>query len=396
MNKLSPDDQLLCAVVVLHPTAEELAQIDALLPQVNDWERTITLLTQHGSAPLLHVKLPHLANAHCIPPQWVAHVQQVYFKALSRGMLLYNLFREVVAELQKHNIEIIVLKGAYLSECVYGDIALRQFSDIDILVREADGPRSIEALRGIGFVPWASKGLSEFIDAHSDFVHYSPMQKGDVSVEIHIKLHSRSKKYNLSIPHVWERSVPCVIQGMEVRALCTEDLLMHLCVHADKHFEKNELSLKSINDFVAIIGHLPENFDWMSFMTLCVQYNCRETVCSFLVLVGQYYPTALPPNYCPSFKLYLTAEKRAKFEQYLRGEIQLEEHSHSQSAVPGHLNSLRNIKSKRVLARYLFEVILPGKSFMLQKYRLHRNVFSRNFWWLWYGYRWWVGIKGVF
>lgn len=395
MNKLTPDDQLLCAVVVLKPTAQELAQIDALLPQVQNWERTITLLTQHGSAPLLHVKLPLLANAHCIPPQWVAHVQQVYFKSLSRGMLLYNLFREVVTALQQHNIDIIVLKGAYLSECVYGDIALRQFSDIDILVHEADGPRSIDILRNIGFVPWESKGISEFIDAHSDFVHYRPMQKGDVSVEIHIKLHTRSKKYKLSIPHIWERSVPCVIQGLQVRALCTDDLLMHLCVHADKHFEKGELSLKSMNDFVAIVAQLPDNYDWMNFLTMCAEYDCRPTVCSILVLVGRYYPTAIPRNFCAGFKLYLSTETTEKFERYLRGEIQCESSTQPQSAVPGHLNSLRNIESKRLFVRYLLEVIVPGKSFMMQKYRLHRNFFTRRFWWLWYGYRWWVGVKGL-
>jgi len=50
----SPDDNLLLSVVCLEPKPNELEHINDLLPQVQDWEQVVSLLTQHGSAPLLY------------------------------------------------------------------------------------------------------------------------------------------------------------------------------------------------------------------------------------------------------------------------------------------------------------------------------------------------------
>jgi hypothetical protein len=33
---------------------------------------------------------------------------------------------------------------------------------------------------------------------------------------------------------------------------------------------------------------------------------------------------------------------------------------------------------------------------MIEKYGLAPNPLKGAFWWLWYPYRWWVGVKGVF
>lgn len=405
MQQLSPDNELLCAVVVLKPTAHQLAHIDALLPQIHNWDNTFLLLTKHGSAPLLHVKLAQLQNARCIPQHIQSLLQQVYFKSLSRGMLLYNLFGEVVAALQKHAIEIVVLKGAYLSECVYGDIALRQFSDLDLLVHDADGPKSIEVLRGIGFEAWDSHGVSDFVDAHSDFVHYKPMQRGDVSVEIHIKLHTRSPKYKLSISDMWSRSIGCNIQGLQVRVLCLEDLLMHLCIHADKHFEKGEIQLKSFNDIVNLLEQMKTGFDWVRFEAMCNQYRCEKVVFKYFVLVVRYYQAYLPQELYQKYAYCVDADTESRFVGYLQGES-FEEHGRK-SAVPGHINSLRNIKNPWTFAVYLKEVLFPSKAFMLEKYglapqpvrqssrRSPMGGFKSRCWWLWYVYRWGVGVKGV-
>jgi len=50
---LIPDDNLFLSVVTLAPTAQELEHINQMLPQVQDWEQVVSLLTQHGSAPFI-------------------------------------------------------------------------------------------------------------------------------------------------------------------------------------------------------------------------------------------------------------------------------------------------------------------------------------------------------
>ena len=403
--QLTTEDKLLLAVVSIEPSEVELQYIDSLLPLIQRWDYAMRLLTQHGSAPLLYVKLPHLQHAHCIPLHWTSHLQQVYYKSLSRGMLLYRVFVEVVQELQKHNIDMIVLKGAYLSECVYPDIALRQFTDIDLLVHERDGLRCLELLQNTGFVPWASQGISAFVDAQSDFAHYRPLQKGDVSVEIHIKLHTRSKKYKLSVPHMWERSVPCVIQGLQVRTLCTEDLLMYLCVHALIHFQKGDLNLKSMNDLVIILHTLPDTFDWKKFSSLCKLYACENSVRTVFQLLSHYYRAPLPTDVAFVFEHQVSDATLMQFQKYLTGQIDKQKSNPSASSTSTHINNLRNIKNPRLVMQYLFEIIFPSKAFMIEKYGLHSgselpkrhvNIQKSTCWWLWYPYRWFTGLRALF
>jgi len=59
-------------------------------------------------------------------------VQQAYYKTLTRGMVLYKGFANVASAFNEAGIKLVALKGVYLSECLYGDIALRQFSDITV------------------------------------------------------------------------------------------------------------------------------------------------------------------------------------------------------------------------------------------------------------------------
>jgi hypothetical protein len=44
--------------------------------------------------------------------------------------------------LESHGIAAIPFKGPTLAESVYGNLALREFSDLDILVRQSDFPRA--------------------------------------------------------------------------------------------------------------------------------------------------------------------------------------------------------------------------------------------------------------
>jgi hypothetical protein len=53
-------------------------------------------------------------------------------------MVLYRQLKEILIEFNKNNIPVILLKGAHLAQFVYGNIALRLMSDIDLLVKKED------------------------------------------------------------------------------------------------------------------------------------------------------------------------------------------------------------------------------------------------------------------
>ena len=82
------------------------------------------------------------------------------------------------------------------------------------------------------------------------------------------------------------------------------------------------------------------------------------------------------------------------------------------SLVSAHLENLKNISNFTDYIRYLFNILFPPMEFMIEKYGLTPNPLKGAkdktargkssplgvrgpLWFLWYPYRWWVGVKGV-
>jgi hypothetical protein len=118
-------------------------------------------------------------------------------------------------------------------------------------------------------------------------------------------------------------------------------------------------------------------------------------------------PTVIVENY----NFLLTEKDEQLFLEYLKGDFG------AFSAVPQHVVNLKKLSILSDRFRYVWDILLPPKEFMIQKY-LNQLIINnekliikektfRNrlliinyqllikFWWLWYPYRWWVGVKGM-
>lgn len=396
---LTPEDKLLLSVVKLYPSTEELEYMNALIPQITDWEVFTKSIIAHGSAPLLFKKLCLLGNAQLIPVDVITKLQQAYYKTLTRSMVLYEGFIKVVGAFTAADIQVVSLKGVYLSECLYGDIALRQFSDIDMLVREEDGEKCLEILSGMGFIPYTTN-MTEFIDSQAEIVHYKPMVKGDISVEVHIRLHRKSKQYNIKTARFINNAIPVTINKTEVYALQLYDLLIYLCVHLDKHFGGGYVQMKCFNDIVNLLSINEKVIDWQLFIDACRLHECEELVFKYLVMVNRFYQVPLPQNILTSYSNLLKIADVERFMYYLH-DVEIKKYH-----VTTHLENMSGTKSLSDKLRYFIELAFPPKKFMIEKYGNKFIIYNLQFiitkrnkirlpWWMLYPYRWGVGVKGV-
>lgn len=405
--QLSAEDKLLLAVVNLHSTANELEQINNLLPQVQDWERVLHLLIQHGSAPLLYSKLSVL-NADVIPARVKDQLKQVYYQTLTRSMLLQNALTQVLELLGKNYIKVVALKGAYLSQELYGDIALRQQSDIDILVSETDGIKAVNLLREQGFRPY-DPSVSEFIASQTEIVHYPSLVKNGVSVEVHIRLHRKNKAYAIDTAAMIQQAVAYKTSGVEAYGLSLYDLLVHLCVHIDKHFEGGHIQMKCFNDIINLLRTKKTEIDWQQLIERTRIHKSEKLVFKYLLLTAEFYSFVLPVEITEAYSPTLSHTDRERFLDYLHCIY------HKKYHVNTHWQNIREIKSFSKQVRYFLELIFPPKEFMIAKYLAPQppkggvksadgafvtssnyHIITSKYWWLWYGYRWWVGLKGIF
>jgi len=382
---MSPEDKLILSCVKIKPSPAELDQLNQLIPLVEDWDYLAKTIIDRGIAPLLYIKLSLLANSHLIPKPITAKLQQSYYITLSRSTILYEHFKLLAGQFLANGIELIALKGIYLSEWLYQDIGLRQMSDIDLLVKPEDGEKALEVLAGMGY---QSNGEDESDSdvKYGEVVHYTPLVLNGVAIEVHIKLHQDNEKYRVLVAKLWENATPVTVNNIKVLTLNAYDLLIHTCIHLDKHFQQGHVQFTCFSDVTNLLEQNSDTFDWVELENTCKLYNCDKEVFKYILLVNKYMQATVPAAIISKYTNTLTIKEEELFLKYLSGFIGFTTGMHR------HFGNFQHITSFQDKVRYFFRIIFPTKKFMLTKFQLKNPGLV----YFYYPYRYFIGLKGIY
>jgi hypothetical protein len=206
-----------------HPAEEAALLITCLrelpcdIPEDTNWETLLGLAEQNGVLPLLYRTLLAL-NAN-MPGFFRDAARECRAAAKSLGAELEALLHGFA----ENAIEVLPLKGPALALALYGDVALRQSNDVDLLVRRDDFPRA-EAL----FLHWGFTALGALSEHDRRFL------RGGLLVELHFELAS-PRFFPFDIDGIWSRSRHIDFCGKPARAMSNIDLVLYLCAHGLKH-----------------------------------------------------------------------------------------------------------------------------------------------------------------
>jgi len=142
----------------------------------------------------------------------------------------------VLDHLSALNIEALPYKGVALAESVYGDIALRQPGDIDLLVRAKDFLRIKAAAAGLGYTPHMPLTPAEeraYLISGYECAFDSPA--GRNLLEVQWALQPRFYAVDLDMEDLFNRAITIMVAGRQMKTLSPEDLLLVLSIHAAKH-----------------------------------------------------------------------------------------------------------------------------------------------------------------
>ena len=92
---MNPENQIILLSSKLHPSDEDMEELNRQLPLVDDWEEAVRSLIARGVGPLFYSKLSQLPHGAAIPAEAVEMLRQSYYRTLSRGMVLQDVFRKV-------------------------------------------------------------------------------------------------------------------------------------------------------------------------------------------------------------------------------------------------------------------------------------------------------------
>ncbi len=212
------------------------------------WPKLLHLAEDHGLVPLLAERVKNL------DPSFVSREIRatLYESRRSHAVFALQLTAELFCLLQRFaeaGLETLLTKGPALSVRCYGDPGMRQYGDLDLIVREKDIRRATQAMLDLAYEPRVPLTA---IDAKKIPGEYAFQKPGtDLLVEFHTERTFRYHPRRLLIERLFERRASVTIDGRDVPALSLEDELVLICVHGAKHFWER---LMWIADVAALIS----------------------------------------------------------------------------------------------------------------------------------------------
>ena len=244
------------------------AQIEPLVSEDLNWDWLLRASLHHGMMPLLYLGLLK-ADLASLPDSVWQELEELYKRNVVRALWLSGELQECLNQLAAYGIAALPYKGPVLAAAAYGDVASRQYADLDILVRRHEALRARELLVSQGYYHELQLNAAQetaFLAAQSAYALTRPSGR-DVLVELHWRFFEAYFSASLISEELWHRAVPLSLLGQDVLTPAPEDLLLVLCMHGTKHGWQR---LGWVCDVAWLLSAYPE-LDWPA-----VQDRARE------------------------------------------------------------------------------------------------------------------------
>ena len=258
-----------------------------MLQQPLDWVRLLQLACTHGVLPCLYRSLL-TTGPDIVPQDGLTALRHPFQANAQRNLFLAGTLLKLLRLLEAHGIAALPYKGPVLAALAYGNVALRQFGDLDLLVRPQDADRAKALLWAQGYRWLDGRTPTRFPRLLKVYELISPDRH--VLVELRWALTSATFFFPLDPAPLWTRLETVSLLETPVRSLAPEDLLLILCVHGAKHHWS---WLGWICDVAAVLQAVPQ-LDWARCMAQASQLGGRRILALGVRLAHDLLGTGLP------------------------------------------------------------------------------------------------------
>jgi predicted nucleotidyltransferase len=308
-STFSPEFDLILACCNDDSGGPGSARIQQILGHGVDWERLLQLAQHHGLVPLVYrclstaVGVAQSASLEGLRQQDKQNAHQTLWLTVE----LLSLYRHLAAR----GLEVLPYKGPVLAEILYGNVTLRQFSDLDLLVRAHDLPRIKAALADLGYAPGLRlTQAAERAYLKSGYEYTFDGARGRNLLEIKWRILPQFYAIGFDVDDFFQRAVAVAVQGQRFRTLCDQDLMLVLCVHAAKHAWKQ---LSWLCDIAQLARS--RSLDWAALRIQAARLGIERIVAVSFLVAYKLLGAAVPAQ--------LDVERDAKTESLAQRIVQL-------------------------------------------------------------------------
>ena len=280
------DSLLLCTRPRVDSDASK--RILALATTGPDWEALMTAAAEHSLTPVFCKNLE--ANAReALPSSWRERFTEEFLRNSCRNLALTAELIRVLEAMAKHVVFATPYKGPVLAAQAYGDAAMRQFSDLDIIVPQREIIAAHGAMLALGF-QCVIPGLDTPHAFRRIPGQYAYRKEPGTLVELHTERTLRYFPRGLNLGELCERRENVTVAGRQVLTFSLEDTLLLLSVHGSKHIWER---LGWIAD-IAALTNASRPLDWALALDRARRWGIQRMVILGAGLATRLFDTPLP------------------------------------------------------------------------------------------------------
>ena len=310
---LSDELKFLIACCQTEPSVDDMAFIHSYLSLITNYQSLITTATQHGILPLIHKTIKNLDSRYhelqsdslssSRNTQHVAHstllleLKTQYMIISQRNMLMSAELIKIMKLLKENQIEALAFKGPALSQMAYGDITLRQYVDLDVLVKKEDIYKIDTLLKDRDYQRFLEMTPTQekvYLKNAHDLGLYHP--KSGVHFEMHWSLMNEDYPMQIDLATIWQHPQSVKINGKEIPTFSNDNLLLYLCIHGSKHLWERIEWIKDIDLLIRKKELDGEDIDWEKVIKEAKSTGFETMFYLGLSLTVQLFETPLPGN----------------------------------------------------------------------------------------------------
>jgi hypothetical protein len=269
--------------------AEDLDRARALLGRDPDWDRVLSMAAHHAVTPMLCRNIcQHFSGF--VADRILSELRAIFDHNLRRNLALFGELLRIVEVLRSEAVEAMPIKGPILATAIYGDLALREFCDLDIMVHPRDFPRAKKTLLKAGYhTPIELTTSQERAYLRTGYAHPFSTPDGRISVDVHWQFVPRFFSIDFRTDELWQRSSTMTLGPAAVRSLASDDLLLMLLVHGAKHGWRKLCYVCDIAEFLK--STTP---DWARVLKEANRLGIERIVCLGVSLACQLLQAPVP------------------------------------------------------------------------------------------------------
>lgn len=298
--------------IVLAAAGGDVGALAGLVGQEPDWERVFSFAKEKGVLFFVYRQLKAVREqGAAVPDDFLEKLKRLYLENSTRNLWLAGRLVQIVGLLGEAGVCAVPFKGPVLAEALYGDIGIRYFTDLDILVRPEDAVRARDVLVESGFyeeAPLPETQLKIYIRHENFFKLFDHTKK--INIDLHWELTARYSLCPVYLDGIRDRLEDVEVGNGNVPALGFEDRLIYLCVHSSRH---NWDTLEVVCA-VAEIVRAGKVLDWRRVEERAARLKCRKMVYFGLALARDLMGVVLPAE-------VETRVNKAWFVRYLERQV---------------------------------------------------------------------------